>query len=99
LNDIVFNLSSNRGGDRYLNSLQFAQNTVDWAVEDLDLLSIRSRGGSTRLLNPLEETDQRFWEIANYIAALLALIGLGVLWRMRQRNEQPIELVSSDELS
>jgi ABC-2 type transport system permease protein len=99
LNDIVFNLSSNLGGDRYLNSLQFAQNTVDWAVEDLDLLTIRSRGTSARLLNPLEETDQRFWEIANYVVALLALIGLGVLWHIRRQNEQPIELAPRDELS
>jgi ABC-2 type transport system permease protein len=99
LNDVIFSISGQLSGDRYLNSLQFAQNMVDWSVEDLDLLAIRSRGTSARLLNPLEETDQKFWEIANYVVALLALIGLGVMWRMRQRNEQPIELVSPDELS
>jgi ABC-2 type transport system permease protein len=93
LNDVVFQLSANLTRDRYLNSLQFVQNTVDWSVEDLDLLTIRSRGTSARVLNPLTESQQTFWEGANYVLALLALIGLGVIWRWRQQNEQPMELV------
>ncbi len=44
LTDIVFQISSSLAQDRYLNSLQFLQNAVDWSVEDLDLLGIRSRG-------------------------------------------------------
>jgi ABC-2 type transport system permease protein len=93
LNDVVFQLSANLTRDRYLNSLQFVQNTVDWSVEDLDLLTIRSRGTSARVLNPLTESQQTFWEGANYVLALLALIGLGVIWRWRQQNEEPMELV------
>ncbi|MBN1220380.1 MAG: Gldg family protein [Anaerolineae bacterium] len=99
LNDIILRLSDNLSRGRYVNSLQFAQNTIDWSVEDLDLLTIRSRGTSARLLNPLTESQQTFWEIVNYVVALLALIGLGVLWWVRRRNEQPIELMSPEELS
>jgi ABC-2 type transport system permease protein len=98
LNDIVFQLSSNLTQDRYFNSLQFAQNTVDWSVEDLDLLGIRSRGTSARVLNPLTEREQSFWEAANYVLALLALVGLGFVWRWRQQNEQPMELVPQTAL-
>jgi ABC-2 type transport system permease protein len=93
LNDVVFQLSSNLTRDRYLNTLQFMQNTVDWSVEDLDLLGIRSRGTSARVLNPLTESQQSFWEGANYVLALLALLGLGFIWRWRRQNEQPMELV------
>jgi ABC-2 type transport system permease protein len=98
LNDVVFQLSSNLNQDRYVNSLQFMQNTVDWSVEDLDLLGIRSRGTSSRVLNPLTERDQSFWEGANYVLALLALIGLGFVWRWRQQNEQPMELIPQTAL-
>lgn len=104
LNDIILNLSDNLSRGRYVNSLQFAQNSIDWSVEDLDLLTIRSRGTSARLLNPLSENSQNFWEnphfweIANYGLALLALVGLGVLWRIRRQNEQPIELIPESEL-
>jgi ABC-2 type transport system permease protein len=93
LNDIVFQISSNLSGERYLNSLQFMQNTVDWSVEDLDLLSIRTRGTSARVLDPLTEREQRMWEALNYGVALLGLAGIGVIWRLRRRNERPMELV------
>ena len=93
LNDIVFNLSASLSGNRYLNNLQFMQNTVDWSVEDLDLLSIRSRGSSARVLNPLTQSQESFWEGLNYVLALLALLAVAIIWRMRRQNEQPMELI------
>jgi ABC-2 type transport system permease protein len=92
LNDTVFNISSNLSGDRYLNSLQLAENAVDWAVEDMDLLSIRSRGTASRPLTPLSERDQAFWESVNYLLALLSLGALAWFWRTRRLNEQPMTL-------
>jgi ABC-2 type transport system permease protein len=93
LDDVVLDISRSMSQDRYLNNLQFLQNAVDWSVQDEDLLTIRSRGTYARLLRPLSETQQLRWEVANYVVALLGLIGIGVLWRMRQRNEEPIVLV------
>jgi ABC-2 type transport system permease protein len=90
LDDVVLEISRSLSQDRYLNNLQFLQNAVDWSVEDEDLLAIRSRGTYARLLRPLGETEQVRWEVLNYVVALLGLIGIGVLWRMRQRNEEPI---------
>ena len=99
LNDIVFDLSASLTRDRYLNSLQFMQNTVDWSVEDLDLLNIRSRGTSARVLNPLTESEQSFWEGLNYVLALLALLAIGFIWRIRRQNEKPMELVPPSKSS
>ena len=93
LNDVVFQLSASMARDRYLNSLQFAQNCVDWSVEDVDLLNIRSRGTASRLLIPLTESQVSFWEVLNYVVALLALVGIGILWRTRRRREKPMELL------
>lgn len=92
LNDTLLQLSQSLSGDRYLSNLQFVQNSVDWAVQDTDLLSIQAGGKSVRLLKPIEEDEQRQWEIANYVIALLALLALGGLWRTLKRNEQPIDL-------
>ena len=88
LNDNLLNLSNNGP-----NSLQFMQNTVDWSVEDLDLLTIRSRGSASRILDPLSEQAQLGWEYSNYGLALVALLALGWVWRLRQRSEVPMELV------
>ncbi len=92
--DFSLNLSARISGDLYLNNLQFLQNSVDWAVEDLDLLAIRSRGSASRVLQPLETQEQSFWEIANYVVALLALIGVYAAWRTRRRSEQPMPLLT-----
>ena len=93
VDDIVLEISRSLSQDRYLNNLQFMQNVVDWSVEDEDLLSIRSRGIYARLLKPMEKDEQTFWEGLNYALALLAVIGIGVVWNVRQRSEQPMVLV------
>jgi ABC-2 type transport system permease protein len=93
LDDTVLDISRSMSQDRYLNNLNLVQNAVDWAVEDEDLLSIRSRGTYARLLRPLEETQQIRWEVINYVVALLGLIGVGVVWYTRRQNEEPRFLV------
>jgi ABC-2 type transport system permease protein len=92
LNDTVFTISSQLAADRYLNSLQFVQNAVDWAVEDLDLLTIRSRGSASRVLDNLAPDEQSMWELANYGFALVALVIIGLWWASRRRAEQPMSL-------
>ena len=93
VDDVVMEISRSFSQDRYLLNLQLLQNIVDWAVEDEDLLSIRSRGTYARLLRPLEKDEQSFWEGLNYAVVLLALIGIGVVWNVRQRSEEPMPLV------
>jgi ABC-2 type transport system permease protein len=91
--DFVLQLSSRLTQDRYLNNLLFLQNVVDWSVEDLDLLAIRSHGSASRVLRPMVENQQSFWEAANYLVALVALLSIYYAWRVRSRNELPMELV------
>jgi len=93
LDDTVLSISQSLSRDRYLYNLQLVLNAVDWAVEDQDLLSIRSRGTYARLLPDLTREEQSFWEGLNYAVALLGLVALGVVWNSRQRGEEPIELV------
>jgi len=45
------------------------------------------------VLIPLAEGQQSFWEGLNYVLALLAVVGIAVLWRLRKRNERPMDLV------
>jgi ABC-2 type transport system permease protein len=92
LNDTVFTISSQLAPERYLNNLQFIQNAVDWSVEDLELLTIRSRGTSSRMLQPLTADEQSMWELANYGFALVALVIIGLWWASRRRTERPITL-------
>ena len=97
MDDIAFEISANFTRDRYLNSLKLIQNGVAWSTEDLELLSIRARGTYARVLAPLTENRQSFWEGANYVVALLMLVVIGVVWNARRRNEQPIQLTMNNE--
>lgn len=76
-----------------LNNLQFMQNVVDWSVEDTDLLAIRARGGSTRLLEPLSIGRQSTYEIGNYVVALLALVAVYVVRRTQSSRARPLDLL------
>jgi ABC-2 type transport system permease protein len=99
IDDPILDLSRSLSADRYLNNLQFLQNAVDWSVEEEDLLTIRSRGTYARLLEPLEEGRQSFWEILNYALVLLALVVIGGVWTLRRRSEQPMALVDESQSS
>jgi ABC-2 type transport system permease protein len=96
VDDVVLQLSSRLTQDRYLNNLQLMQNAVDWSVADLDLLTIRSRGTTSHVLNPMDQSEESRWEILNYAIALAILIGIGSVWYYRRRNEKPIDLAPTD---
>jgi ABC-2 type transport system permease protein len=93
LDDVVFGISSSLMGDRYLNNLKLVQNAVAWSTEDEELLEIRARGTSVHVLAPLSEAQERGWEIANYLFALLALAVVAGMSAVRRRNEPAMELL------
>jgi len=91
--DTVISMSQGLGMDRFLNSLGFIQNVVDWSVADEDLLTIRSRGSHARLLKPMTRQEQTFWEWLNYGVALAALAAVSIFGANRRRKEKPMQLV------
>jgi len=97
IDDAVLQASMSLSQDRYLNSLQFMQNAVDWSAEDEDLLTIRTRGTYARLLKPLEKGEQSLWEVLNYAVVFISLVVIGGVWTLRRRNEQPMDLVEPEE--
>ncbi len=90
VNDTVFSISQSVSQDRFMNSLSFLQNLIDWSVEDEDLLVIRSRGTFARLLMPLSHQQQTFWEGLNYGVAIVALLGISLYGGLYRRKERPL---------
>ena len=89
--DEMLGLSQSSGADYAANNKELIQNMVDWAVADTDLLSIRSRGSHTRLLE-VEEESRGKWEWANYGIVVLGLGVVVVTSMLRRRTLVPIEL-------
>lgn len=85
LRDEVVSMLGSASGGAYLNSLQLIANTIDWALEDSGLLTIRARGHFNRTLAPMETAEQKNWEYFNYALALLGLFGLWLISRYLHR--------------
>lgn len=87
VDDFALQISSRLTQDYYVNNLTLVQNAVDWSVEDLDLLSIRSRGSATRVLIPLTDQQRTTWEVGIYIFEGLLLILVYAYWQARNRKK------------
>ncbi|MDE0213106.1 MAG: ABC transporter permease, partial [Deltaproteobacteria bacterium] len=88
--DQTLQLSRAAANDRFVNSLQFMENVVDWALEDRALLSIRSRARFARTLVPMTRERKAFWEYLNYALVLagLALVYGGHRYHLRRVRDR-----------
>ena len=87
-----------QGGDVALTNLELVQNLVDWALEDVELLRIRTRGRHARVLEPTEADERRALEFGNYAFALVAVFGIGFATLGRRRRAVPVALDARKEV-
>jgi ABC-2 type transport system permease protein len=96
INDMVLSISRQTGSDRFTNNLQLVQNLIDWGLEDVELLTIRSRGTYARTLLPPDARQlggsNGAYEVGNYAFVLLALAVIAGLTFGRRRRMTPIDL-------
>jgi len=92
VSDLVLGLAQQPSGEVHRSNLQFLQNTIDWSVEETDLLSIRSSGAFARTLVPMSDEERAMTEWTAYGLVGFPLLGV-VLWpRIRRRRVQPIKV-------
>lgn len=85
VNDTILGIGSSVLRSSYLNPVLLLANSVNWSLEDRELLSIRGRGHFSRTLLPMTRNLQVFWEYLNYG---LALLGLALVWLVRRLMEK-----------
>jgi ABC-2 type transport system permease protein len=86
LSDQTLQLASSVAGQEELGALQLIENTLDWSLEDVGLLSIRSRGQYARTLVPLSRETQKIFEYVDYALVLVGLLLVIVCYRLRNRQ-------------
>jgi ABC-2 type transport system permease protein len=84
MSDKVLNSLVAASGTQYLGPLDLLSNTLDWALQDEQLLQIRSRAHFNRTLPPMERQAQLLIEYFNYGLALLWLVVLALLTWLRR---------------
>jgi ABC-2 type transport system permease protein len=88
LSDQTLRLLASANGSVSLNTINLMENTVDWALEDAALLSIRNRGYFSRTLKPLARNKELFWEYLNYALALAGLLIVYLSYKLYLQRKQ-----------
>jgi ABC-2 type transport system permease protein len=90
MDDQILQAQVMASGTQYLGSVELLLNTLDWALQDDELLKIRSRAHFNRTLPPMEPRAQAIVEYFNYSLAALWLLLLALIhWlgkRLRRRR-------------
>ena len=86
LSDRVLGALVQASGSRYLGPLELFSNSIDWALQDQQLLQIRSRAHFNRTLPPMEQQHRLYLELFNYAAALFWLSALALVFWVRRRR-------------
>ena len=90
LSDFVAQALGQIDGGFFEENLRFAQNLVDWVSLDNEMLSIRTRGATTRRLVRTERPTQLALEWTNYLVPVLQLAFLGIYLRVKRRRVSPV---------
>lgn len=90
LDDFILSLMGVLAPDQAQANALLLQNLVDWSLADAELLSIRARGDTVRILRPLTQQEQISIEVLNYVLALMVLGAVAGLWRWRSAHQQPL---------
>ena len=84
LDDQVLNASVTASGTQYLGPVELFTNTLDWALNDDQLVHIRSRAHFNRSLPPMDRQAQAFIEYFNYGLSVCWLAILGLVYWLRK---------------
>ena len=70
-------------------NVNFASNAIDWISDDTGLVELRTKGVTSRPLEPLEDTQQQIYKYGNLLAPILLVIIIGIIRRqnyIRKKN-------------
>jgi gliding motility-associated transport system permease protein/gliding motility-associatede transport system auxiliary component len=84
MDDQILSALVTASGTQYLGPIELFMNTLDWALQDDQLLQVRSRAHFNRTLPPMERQGQAIIEYLNYAMAVLWLALLAVVHWLRK---------------
>ncbi len=99
LDDFILSLMGVLAPEQVQSNALLLQNLVDWTLEDAELLAIRARGDTIRILKPLTQQEQITIEVLNYVLALLALVAVTGIWRWRSTHQKPLVVEDAERIS
>jgi gliding-associated putative ABC transporter substrate-binding component GldG len=89
--DFVVNGSGQNAQRLQEDNINLMTNAIDWLSDDTGLIDLRTKGVSSRPINPdLEDGTKTFLKYLNFLLPIVLIIGFGIIryqFRRKQRNK------------
>jgi ABC-2 type transport system permease protein len=95
VSDVLMQITSQFSAEVHRGNVQLIENLIDWSVEDMELLSIRTSGVFARTLRPISAEEAERWEYACYALAALSLALVAWIPRQRRNRTRPFATPST----
>lgn len=83
--DFVINGSSQRPRNLQPDNVNLLSNSIDWLSDDTGLISLRTKGVTSRPIDELEDSTKTILKYTNFLLPLLLVILYGVIRMQRNR--------------
>jgi gliding-associated putative ABC transporter substrate-binding component GldG len=90
--DFVVNGTGQNARELQPDNINFFVNSVDWLSDDTGLIDLRTKGVTSRPINPnIEEGTRTFLKYLNFLLPIFLVILLGIYrWKIRKRNRNKL---------
>ena len=93
--DFAISGSQQRGQRRPNDNINLLTNSIDWLADDTGLISLRTKGVTSRPIDQLEDSTKAILKYTNFLLPILLVIGYGLV-RMQQNRMKRFKRMSEN---
>ncbi len=93
--DFAISGPQQRGQRRPNDNINLLTNSIDWLADDTGLISLRTKGVTSRPIDQLEDSTKAILKYTNFLLPILLVIGYGLV-RMQQNRMKRLKRMSEN---
>ncbi|HMI65273.1 MAG TPA: hypothetical protein VK517_04520, partial [Cyclobacteriaceae bacterium] len=93
--DFAVSGSQQRQQRRPADNINLLSNSIDWLSDDTGLISLRTKGATSRPLDQLQDSTKAILKYSNFLLPIFLAIGYGLV-RMQQNRMKRLKRMSEN---